>query len=168
MWTSGQVSLRELDHWQPPAHTRLPLAGDYAAEAAHLLALNHREAAGFRWRYLWRLLLDPANADWPRDTQVWAAEVRFASGDGGLCVLSVWPWSAWPAEARVDLWVRPELGANGDLVARLLAVAASQARAMGAESLISYLPKPVAWELDGDDLQASVLEGDDPWYRKLL
>jgi GNAT superfamily N-acetyltransferase len=168
LWANAQVTLRNLPSFEPPAHQVTALTGDYSVEAAHLLALNHREAAGFRWRYLWLTALDPNRADWPRSTRLSAQRVQFESGVGGLFLLSLWPWYADPAEARVDLWIRPEQSANVALVGWLLAVAAALAASLGAASLISCLPKPLAQALASSSVEASPLEGDDPWFRKLL
>lgn len=167
-WANAQVTLRQLHRFQPPPHQLTPLTGDYASEAVPLLALNHREAAGYRWHYLWRVALDPANADMPRSTSLWGGRVQFASGGGGLLLLSQWPWYSEPAEARVDLWVAPESSADRQLAANLLAVAAAQAAARGAASLISYLPKALALALDSEAIAASALDQDDPWYLKVL
>ena len=98
----------------------------------------------------------------------WAGQVQFASGDGGLLLLSLWPWYADPAEARADLWVLPEKSADRDLTTNLLAVAAVQARGLGAATLISYLPKSLSMALDSDTITVGALDEDDPWFRKLL
>ena len=168
LWASGQVTLRGLDRCQPGAHLLSPLRGDYAAEAAQLLALNHREAAGFRWRYLWRLILDPANADWPRGTRVWARQVQFPGHAGGLCLLSIWDWHSDPFEAHVDLWVRPELSANAANTLALLGVAAKQASVLGARSLVSHLPKQLALDLSSANIESRSLDEDDAWFMKRL
>jgi hypothetical protein len=167
-WDNAQVTM-----WLPakgdvPAYRLEALSGVYAREASGLLALNHREAAGYRWRYLWRTVTDPGAADMPRDTVLWASRVQFAANEGGVCLVSLWPWYAKPTESRVDFWVRPELALDAGHTRRLLAVAAEQARTMGAMSLISYLPKPLAAALNGDGIETTPLEDDDPWYTKEL
>ena len=42
-----------------PRTKSLPFEGDYDREASHLIALDHRESAAYRWRYLWRPVRTP-------------------------------------------------------------------------------------------------------------
>jgi hypothetical protein len=168
LWPNGQVSLTNLDQFQPPPHRIEQLRGDYEAEAAHLLALNHREAAGFRWRYLWRTVLDPEWADWPTSTRLWAGRVTFLEGGGGICLVTVWLWFSNPPEARIDLWVHPDRVADVQNTQGLLSVAVPQAVELGATSATVAVPWTLAGELATLNVQYDELSTDDSWYRKTL
>jgi hypothetical protein len=167
VWQSAQVLLKEPARLSAPAHQISKLSGDYGIEAAHLLALNHREAAGFRWRYLWRVELDPAAADWPTDAAFWAGKVEFPESRGGICLVTVWRWYAAPRLAHVDLWVEPARAEDVENTRSLLAVAAEQALRLGADELNAYLLRALACALAGGDIEMHELPLHAAWYRKL-
>lgn len=168
LWPNAEVTLRDLGQFRPPPHRIEGLRGDYESEAAHLLALNHREAAGFLWRYRWRVHLDPLWADWPTDTLFWAGGVGLPDGKGGICLVTLWRWSHAPTVAGTDMWVAPELAEDADNTRSLLAVSASQALGLGADSMITYVPPALASALESSDIEMHRLELDAAWYRKML
>lgn len=168
LWPNAQVTLRDLWGFRPPSHRVEELRGDYESEAAHLLALNHREAAGFRWRYLWRVVLDPQRADWPTDTLLWAGDVDLSGGGGGICLVTLWRWFYTPTVARVDLWVEPELIEDVDNTRSLLAVSAGHALELGADAMIAYMPRALATALESRNIERQELELRAAWYRKML
>lgn len=158
----------DLARFRPPPHHIEQLCGDYESEAAHLIALNHREAAGFRWRYMWRVVLDPLWADFPTDARFWAGRVRLANGRGGICLLTIWRWCDRPMVARADIWVAPELIEDAGNTRGLLAVTAQQALRMGADTVLAYLPQALAGQLAGSDVEMKELQLNAPWFRKML
>ena len=168
IWPNGQVTLPNLCRFDTPAHRLIPLKGDYPAEAAHLLALNHREAAGFRWRYLWRIVLNPQAADWPLNTPFWASRVDFEDGKWGICLVTVWSWLNNPPAARADLWVPIDLADDQAHIRRLLSISARKALDLGADSLVAYLPRALAGQLADDDIKERALDVNDVWYLKHL
>ena len=99
---------------------------------------------------------------------VWGSQVLLPPNGGGVCLVSVWNWLQDPREARVDLWVRPDLLTNAACTLEMLSVCAGKALEMGATSLISYLPKELAYKLGGANIETSQLDQDDPWYLKRL
>ena len=136
--------------------------------AAHLLILNHREAAGFRWRYLWRTVHDPQWADWPTDTLLWAGNVGLAASGGGSCVVTLWPWFHTPTVARADLWVAPELIEDVNNTRCLLAVSAKHALGLGADAVVVYLPRALAIAREDTNIEMRELPPHAAWYRKML
>ncbi len=168
LWPNAEVTLRDLGQFRPPTHRIDQLRGDYESEAAHLLALNHREAAGFLWRYRWRVVLEPLWADWPTDTLFWAGDVGLPGSGGGICLVTLWRWSYTPTVAHADLWVAPELVEDVDNTRSLLAVSAEQALGLGADAVIAYVPPVLASALEGSNIEKHELELHDAWYRKML
>jgi GNAT superfamily N-acetyltransferase len=166
VWPNGQVILPNLCRFDTPSHALIPLKGDYKTEAAHLLALNHREAAGFRWRYLWRIVLNPQAADWPLNTPFWASRMNFEDGKWGICVVTVWPWLNDPPTARADLWVPVDLANDVAHIHRLLRISARQALNLGADSMVAYVPRALAGQLVDDDIEERALDANDVWYLK--
>lgn len=168
LWRSAQVTLQNLDQFQSPPHRVGKLLGDYDTEAAHLLAVNHREASGFRWRYLWRIVLDTQWADWPVNTPFWAGHIDLSDGKGGICLVTVWGWLSDPPVARADLWVSPELIEDVENTRCLLSVAATQAAALGADSAVAYVPQGLGSKLAAHNIEKCNLPPDESWYRKIL
>ena len=151
----------------PRFHERR-LEGDYDSEAAHLLALNHRESASYRWRYLWRPILAPDASDFPTDVLFWGRSVNLCRRPPANVLLTIWAWrdsySAW-----LDLWVEPELSADGSYVSDLLAVAGRQALSMGASSLEVVVRESLCRGIE-ETFEAvhMPLERGDPWLVKSL
>ncbi len=168
MWPNGQVTLLHLCRYDVPPHEAFPLKGDYETEAAHLLSLNHREAAGFRWRYLWRIVLNPQAADWPLGTPFWASRVNFRDGKWGICLVTVWRWLNSPPAARADLWVPAEWANDVAHIHRLLSISAQEAAELGAEMVVAYLPRALAGQLANDNIEEHALDANDVWYLKHL
>lgn len=168
LWRSARLDLRNLAQFMPPDHRASPLTGDYLSEASHLLALNHREAAGYRWGYIWRPVLDPAGSDFPTDISFRGARLDLADGKGGVCLVAVGRLRDW-AKAEADIWVSPDLVGDAANTSRMLAIAAARARQMGANQVIAYVPEVHVEELvDDENVIRRELGAGDPWYLKML
>ena len=167
-WRSGWLTLRDLGRVEAPPHDGRPLAGDYDAEASHLLALNHRESASYRWRYVWRPVLAPEASDFPTDVSLSGRSVTLRGRPPANVLVNVRRWRE-PRSAWVDLWVEPALATDAGYVSDLVAVACRQASSMGASSVELIVPESVCGELEQRFDAARVpLEMGDPWLVKKL
>ena len=167
MWRNAELNLRNLDQFEPPDYQAAPLTGDYGNEASHLLALNHREAVGYRWGYLWRPVLDPAGSDFPTDISLWGSRIDLPDDKGGICLVTVGRLRDWTI-AEADIWVSPELAGDTRNTRQMLAIAAARAREMGANRVITYVPEIYVDDLIDGNVVRRQLGAGDPWYLKEL
>ena len=72
-----------------PCSLERPLKGDYGEEAAHLLALNHRESASYRWRYLWRAVLTPETSDCSTDVSFSGRRITLGNRPSALILVNI-------------------------------------------------------------------------------
>lgn len=167
-WRNAWLTLGNLDRIEPPAFEATPLAGDYDREAAHLLALDHRESPAYRWRYLWRPLLTPETSDFPTDVALSGRSIALPGRPPANVLVNIWKWRD-PTEAWADLFVEPALAGDDGYVADLVAVAAREASSMGATTLSVVLPEVVAPPVrERFDAITVPLERGDPWFVKDL
>lgn len=158
----------DLDRIEPPPFDAHPLTGDYETEALHLRALDHRESAAYRWRYLWRPVLDPEASDFPTDVSFSGRSITLPGRPAATVLVNVWRWRD-PAEAWADLFVEPALAGDAGYVADLVAVAAGEASAMGATALSVVLPDPLGSPIrEHYDATIVPLEHGDPWLLREL
>ena len=168
LWRNAHLRLRSLDTFQPPRHRTRLLRGDYSTEASHLLALNHRESAEYRWRYLWRPVLSPEASDFPIDVSFWGAHVTTEAGVAGVCLVNIWRWRD-PKVASADIWIDPSAINETESVSGLVAIAAGRASEMGAETLDLYAPEALTPKLTRENVELLPLdEMGDPWLCKEL
>ena len=167
-WRSGWLTLRDLGRVEAPSHDERPLVGDYDEEASRLLALNHRESASYRWRYVWRPVLTPEASDFPTDVSLSGRSVTLRGRPPANVLVNVWRWRN-PGSAWVDLWVEPELTTDTGYVSDLVAVACLQASSMGASSVELVVPESICGAIERRfDAESVPLEMDDPWLMKRL
>ncbi len=168
VWRNGWLSVRGLDHIEVPAFQDCQVRGDYDTEAAHLLALNHRESASYRWRYLWRPVLTPEASDFPTDVSLYGRHITVSGRPAAAVLLNIWKWRH-PGSAWADLWVEPDMSRDVVYLSDLLSVAGRQAHAMGASSMEVVLPESVRYEIERRfDAVVVPLERGDPWLVKGL
>ena len=91
-WRNGWVTVLDLGSVKAPVHHEGRLLGDYDGEAAHLLALNHRESASYRWRYLWQPALAPEASDFPTDMSLSGRSVTLRGRAPANVLVNVWRW----------------------------------------------------------------------------
>ncbi|MCY3506333.1 MAG: hypothetical protein OXH41_09235 [Chloroflexi bacterium] len=158
----------DLDRIEPPPFDAHPLTGDYETEASHLRALDHREAAAYRWRYLWRPVLTPEASDFPTDVAFSGRRITLPDRPPASVLVNIWRWRG-PDTAWTDLYVVPALAADSDYVADLVAVAAHQAASMSATSLEVVVPEALAEPVRAR-FEATIvpLEHGDPWLLREL
>lgn len=158
----------DLDRIEPPPFDAHPLSGDYETEASHLRALDHRESAAYRWRYLWRPVLTPEASDFPTDVSFSGRRITLLGRPPASVLVNIWRWRD-PDTAWADLYVAPVLAADGDYVADLVAIAANQAASMGATSLEVVVPEALAEPVRAR-FEATIvpLEHGDPWLLREL
>lgn len=167
-WRNGWLTLRNLGGVEAPSHVERPLLGDYDGEASHLLALNHRESASYRWRYLWRPVLAPVSSDFPTDVSLVGRSVTLPGRPPANVLVNIWRWRD-PGIAWVDLWVEPGLAADAAYVGDLVAAACSHASSMGASSAQVVVPEWIRDALERRlDAEPVPLELGDPWLMKGL
>ena len=167
-WRNGWVTLRNLDRVEAPPYQERSLLGDYDGEASHLLALNHRESASYRWRYLWRPVLTPDASDFPTDVSFSGRGVALRGRPPANVLVNVWRWRD-PRSAWVDLWVEPDLATDAGYVSDLVAVGCRRASAMGASSAEVVVPESIVGEIERRfDAERVSLEMGDPWLMKEL
>ena len=167
-WRNAWLTIGNLDSIEPPLFEAHPLAGDYEAEASHLRALDHRESAAYRWRYLWRPVLTPEASDFPPDVAFSGRSVVLPGLPPANMLVNIWKWRN-PKEAWADLFVEPNLAEDAGYLGDLVAVAAREAAAMGATTLQVVLPEPLAPAVRGRfDAEDFPLERGDPWFLKDL
>ena len=165
-----QVWLRveDLARIEPPPFDVDALTGDYEAEASHLRAIDHRESAAYRWRYLWRPVLRPEASDFPTDVSFSGRSITLPGRPAATVLVNIWKWRD-PAEAWADLFVDPPLAGDAGHVADLVAVAAREASAMGATALSVVVPEPLASPIrQRFDATVVPLERGDPWLLREL
>ena len=167
-WRNSWLMFRDLDRMEAPVFQEHRLKGDYTREAAHLLALNHRESSSYRWRYLWRPVLTPEKSDFPTDVTVWGRSIRLYGRQSANVLLTIRKWRD-PRSAWADLWVDPGMSADIAYVSDLVSVAGRQAFSMGAISMEIVFPESISREV-AERFGAMVipLERGDPWLMKDL
>ena len=167
-WRNGWVTIRDLSRVEAPPSRERPLLGDYDGEASHLLALNHRESASYRWRYLWRPVLTPDASDFPTDVSFSGRGVSVRGRPPASILVNVRRWRD-PRSAWADLWVEPNLATDAGYVSDLVAVACRRASSMGASSLEVVVPESICGEIERRfDAEPVPLELGDPWLMKKL
>ena len=167
-WRNGWLTLRDLGRVEAPSHDERLLLGDYDREASHLLALNHRESASYRWRYLWRPVQVPEASDFPTDVSFSGRSATLRGRPPANVLVNVWRWRS-PRSAWVDLWVEPDLAVDAGYVSDLVAVGCRQASSMGASSVEVVVPESIVGEIGRRfDAERVSLEMGDPWLMKEL
>ncbi len=158
----------DLDRIEPPPFDAHPLTGDYETEASHLRAIDHRESAAYRWRYLWRPVLTPEASDFPTDVSFSGRSITLPDRRSASVLANIWRWRD-PDTAWADLYVAPALAADGDYVADLVAVAANQAASMGATTLEVVVPEALVEPVRAR-FEATIvpLGHGDPWLLREL
>ena len=167
-WRNTWFTIQNLGSIQAPAFEERRLNGDYDNEAAHLLALNHRESASYRWRYLWRPVLTPETSDFPTNVLFSGLWVTLCCKPPANVLVTVRTWRK-PRSAWADLWVDPDLASDIGYVSDLISVAGQKAFSMGASAMEVVVPEPLHQRI-GERFEAvSVpLERGDPWLMKGL
>ena len=167
-WRNGWLTVRRLDRADAPWHDERPLLGDYDREASHLLALNHRESASYRWRYVWRPVLAPRSSDFPTDASLSGLSVTLRDRPPAAVLVNVRKWRD-PRSAWVDVWVEPGLATDAGYVGDLVAVACRRASSMGASSVEVVVPESILGALERRfDAEPVPLGMGDPWLMKRL
>ncbi len=167
-WRNAWLTVEAIDGVVAPPFEAAPLAGDYAREAAHLRALDHRESPAYRWRYLWRPVLTPEASDFPTDVAFSGRSITLAGRPAAGVLVNIWKWRD-AREAWADLFVEPSLADDPGYVADLVAVAASEASSVGATTLQVVLPEALAPDVQARfDATPAPLQGGDPWFVKDL
>ncbi len=179
-WRNGWLTVSALERVEAPPHDDGPLLGDYDREASHLLALNHRESASYRWRYLWRPVLAPAASDFPTDVAFSGRRVTPRGRPSANLLVNIWSWRDslsrlrslewWESRsAWIDLWVEPGLATDAGYVADLVAAGCRQASSMGASRAQVVVPESIVGEIERRfDADRAPLEAGDPWLMKRL
>ena len=162
------LAIGNLDRIETPPFEARPLEGDYDREASHLLALDHRESAAYRWRYLWRPVLTPEASDFPTDVVFSGRSITVPGRPAASVLVTVWRWRD-PLTAWADIAVEPAFAGDAAYVGELVAVAAREASAMGADTLQVVLPEPLSLAVQAR-FEATIvpLERGDPWFVKHL
>ena len=167
-WKNSWLTIQDLGSVQAPAFEERRLNGDYDGEAAHLLALNHRESASYRWRYLWRPVLTPEASDFPTYVRFSGRRVILRDRPVANVLLTVRSWQA-PRSAWADIWVDPDLASDVGYVSDLISVAGQEALSMGARTMEVVVPEALREGVEARFEAVSVpLERGDPWLMKSL
>ena len=167
-WRNTWFTIQNLGSIQAPAFEERRLNGDYDNEAAHLLALNHRESASYRWRYLWRPVLTPEASDFPTKVSFSGRRVTLCYKPPANVLVTVRTWRK-PRSAWADLWVDPDWASDIGYVSDLISVAGQKAFSMGASAMEVVVPEPLRQEIEERFEAVSVpLERGDPWLMKGL
>ena len=167
-WRNSWLTIQDLGNIQTPAFEERRLKGGYNNEAAHLLALNHRESASYRWRYLWRPILTPNASDFPTKVSFSGRRVTLCCKPPANVLVTVRTWRN-PRSAWADLWVDPDLAFDIEYVSDLIAVAGRQALSIGASTMEVVVPEPLRQGIEEPFEAISVpLERGDPWLMKGL
>ena len=167
-WKNSWLTVRGLSSIEPPPFQESRLEGNYDMGASHLLALNHRESASYRWRYLWRPVLTPDKSDFPTDVSFRGNSVAFCGFPPAVVLMNIWKWQD-PKSSWADLWVEPSMSADVGYVSDLVSVAGQQALSMGASSMEVVIPETVCQEIVERFAATAVsLERGDPWLMKCL
>ena len=129
-WKNGWLAVQGLDTIEVPDFQEHQLKGDYDSEAAHLLALNHRESASYRWGYLWRPVLTPETSDFPTAVSFSGRRISLSGRPPANVLVTIWNWrdsrSAW-----ADIWVEPRYSTDAGYVTDLVSVAGQNASFIG-------------------------------------
>ncbi len=167
-WRNAWFTIQELDCIHAPEFEEHQLSGDYDREAAHLLALNHRESASYRWRYLWRPVLTPEASDFPTNVSFSGRSIALCGNPPANVLLTVRTWRN-PRSAWADIWVDPDLAFDIEYVSDLISVARRKALSMGASTMEVVVPEALS-EGIGERFEALPvpLEKGDPWLMKGL
>ncbi|MDE2822149.1 MAG: hypothetical protein OXK79_01415 [Chloroflexota bacterium] len=168
LWRNAWFTIQDLCRIQAPVYEERRLTGDYDREAAHLLALNHRESASYRWRYLWRPVLTPKASDFPTTISFSGRSMALSSKLPANVLVTVRTWRD-PHSASADIWVDPDLAFDIEYVSDLISVAGGQASSMGASTMAVVVPEALS-EGIGERFEALAvpLEKGDPWLMKGL
>lgn len=167
-WRNSWLTIQGLDRIQAPDFEERQLSGDYDNEAAHLLALNHRESASYRWRYLWRPVLTPEASDFPTNVLFSGRSITLYGKPSANVLVTVRTWRN-PLSAWADLWVDPDLASDIGYVSDLISVAGQKAFSMGASAMEVVVPEPLRQGIKERFEAVSVpLERGDPWLMKSL
>ncbi len=165
-WRNAWLTIQELDRIDAPELEEHPLSGDYDREAAHLLALNHRESASYRWRYLWRPVLTPDASDYPTNVRFSGRRVTLRDGPAANVLLTVWSWRD-PQSAWTDIWVDPAIASDVGYVSDLVSVAGREAQSMGARVMEVVVPEALRQGIEERFETVCVpLERGDPWLMR--
>ncbi len=168
-WRNSMVQIDDLVHARLPAHRVECMSATTLKDIGGLLYLNHREAAGYRWGYLWGAIRDPKTADYPSWDGLRAARVRLRSGGLGVCVVTTGTWrSSGGAVAVADLAVSPSRAQDHQCVKGLLMLAANLAGELGARSVEACLPAALARHVLGGGIRKGWLWNGDPWFVKAI
>ena len=167
-WRNAWFTIHGLGRLQVPVYEEHHLSGDYDREAAHLLALNHRESASYRWGYLWRPVLTPEASDFPADVLFSGRRITVSGKPPANVLLTVRSWRD-PRSAWADIWVDPDLAFDIEYVSTLISVAGRQALSMGASTMEVVVPEALSGGI-GERFEALAvpLENGDPWLMKGL
>ncbi len=167
-WKNGWLTIRGLDRIEAPAFHEQPLVGDYDSEASHLLALNHRESASYRWRLLWRPVLTPEASDFPTRISFSGRRIALPDRPPANVLLNIWSWRD-PQSAWADIWVEPRYSTDSAYISDLVAVAGQKAFSMEAGHMNVVVPEPLS---DGVaerfEAERVPLERGEPWLMKDL
>ena len=167
-WRNAWFTIQDLDRMQSPQFEERRLNGDYDKEASHLLALNHRESASYRWGYLWRPVLTPEASDFPTKVLFSGRSVTLRGKPPANVLLTVRVWRD-PRSAWADLCVDSDLASDIEYVSDLIAVAGRQALSMGANTMEVVVPEALRHGVEERFETLSVpLERGDPWLMKSL
>lgn len=167
-WRNAWLTIQDLGSIQAPAFEERRLNGDYDGEAAHLLALNHRESASYRWRYLWRSVLTPEASDSPTDVRFSGRRVILRDRPAANVLLTVRSWRD-PRSAWADIWVDPTLAFDAGYVSDLISVAGKEALSMGARVMEVVVPEALREGVEERFETVCIpLERGDPWLVKRL
>ena len=167
-WRNAWFTIQDLCRIQAPVYEERRLTGDYDREAAHMLALNHRESPSYRWRYLWRPVLTPTASDFPTNVSFSGRRITLSGKPPANVLLTVRTWQD-PRSAWADIWVDPDLAFHIVYVSDLISVAGRQAFSMGASTMEVVAPEALC-EGIGERFEALAvpLEKGDPWLMKRL
>ena len=167
-WRNAWFTIQELDRLQASVFDEHELSGDYDREGAHLLALNHRESASYRWRYLWRPVLTPEVSDFPTNVSFAGRSIALSGKPPANVLLTVMVWRG-PRSAWADIWVDPDLTFDIEYVSDLISVAGRQALSMGASIMEVVVPEALSEGIKERFKALAVpLEKGDPWLMKEL
>lgn len=167
-WRNAWLTIQHLGSLKAPIFDEYDLTGDYDREASHLLALNHRESASYRWRYLWRPMLTPEASDFPTTVSFSGRRITLSGKPPANVLLTVGTWRD-PRSAWADIWVDPDLAFDIEYVSTLISVAGRQALSMGASTMEVVVPEALREGIDERfEALAVPLEKGDPWLMKEL
>ena len=167
-WRNAWFTIHGLGRLQAPVYEERRLTGDYDREAAHMLALNHRESASYRWRYLWRPVLTPKASDFPTNVSFSGRRITLSDKPPANVLVTARTWRD-PHSASADIWVDPDLAFDIEYVSDLISVAGQKAFSVGASAMDIVVPEALN-EGIGERFEALAvpLDRGDPWLMKGL